>query len=60
MFEIIACNLFGAKQLAVPMPTYFKLNPYEQTSMKNFIKVQIHSLGNMHLKISPKKMGHFV
>ena len=34
LVQVMACRLFGAKQLSEPMLPYFQLDPWEQISVE--------------------------
>ena len=51
LVEIMACRLFGAKQLSKPMLGYCQLDPKEQI----LTKIQNFSFTKMHLEISSGK-----
>ena len=57
--QIMACCLFGAKPSSKPMLDYCQLDPWEQTSVKFFIKIQKFSFIKMHLKTSSAKWRPF-
>ena len=59
LVQITACRLFGAKPLSKPMLSNCQLNPWGQTSVKFFIKIQNFSFMKMHLKISFAKWRPF-
>ena len=59
LVQIMACRLFGAKPFSKPMLGYCQLDPYEQTSVKFFIKIQNFPFTEMHLKISSAKWWPF-
>ena len=57
--QIMTCRLFGAKSLSAPMLGYCQLDPWEQTSVIFFIKIQKLSFTKLHMKISSAKWQSF-
>ena len=53
-------NLFSSKQLPKPMLTYCQMNPQEQLSSENWIKIQTFLFKKIHLRLSCKMAYHQV
>ena len=59
LVQIMACRLFGTKPLSRPMLGYYEMDPWAQTSVKLYIKIQKISLTKMHVKVSSAKWRPF-
>ena len=60
LFQIMACQLFGAKALPKPMMTYCQLNPKEQTSVKFEPKYEVFHSWKRICKDLLRNGWHFV
>ena len=60
LFQVMACDLSGAKPLPEPMLNYCQLDPREYILMKFYLKVRCFHSRKCISKYRPQNGGHFV